>query len=387
MIRLLMVINRYHPYIGGNEIQCKLLSEELVSYGATVSVVTTWQKGARLHETVNGVNVFRILPPVGVRAMLWPTALLANTILFFFLLINRKNYDIIHAHQALWHALGAVTAGKLLKKKSVIKIAGGGPYGNVDFWQRRWLAGSKAIQLITKADVIVSLSEEIVLELSAFGKLNNVITVPNGVKCNAGGGFKKPDEVESAKQRYRKIALFVGRLVEEKGVDILLQAWKTVLNDMPTAGLFIVGEGPEQKKLSDYIEKNNMTESVVFIGQQSKVLPYLTAGDVFILPSRGGEGMSNSLLEAMSCGLPCIASGIGGNAKLIRHMETGLLFDVNEPLSLARHIIEVFRNDRLACALGDQARRFVEAHFSIDAIAKQYLLMYTRLLQEHSDME
>ncbi len=135
-----MVINRYHPFIGGNETQCRLLSEELVSRGVKVSIITTWLIGTKFYETINGVHVFRILPPVWSKVF-WPTAFFANLVLFIFLFLKRRGYDIIHVHQALWHALVAVITGRLLNKKTVVKVAGGGSSGNIAFWQGRRITG------------------------------------------------------------------------------------------------------------------------------------------------------------------------------------------------------------------------------------------------------
>lgn len=375
-----MVINRYYPFIGGNETQCKLLSEELASIGVKVSVVTTWILGERLYENINDVRVFRILPRVRTKFLLWPTALLANIVLFLFLLANRKKYDVIHAHQALWHALGVVIAGKILKKKSIVKVAGGGPYGNMDFWRNKRHLGLMAINLLKKADVIVSLSDEIVKELSSLGIQDNLVTISNGVRISDIPKYESDDKIRTLRSRYNKIALFVGRLVEEKGVDILLKAWIEVRKEEPQAGLIIVGNGPGKKRLSQFVKKNEMTGCVIFTGEENDIVRYLNVSDIFILPSRGGEGMSNALLEAMSNGLPCIVSGIGGNLKLIKHQETGMIFRNEESQSLMQHIIQLFQNRQLALELGNNARDYVRNHFSIGIIACRYLQLYSQLL-------
>ena len=218
MTGVIMVINRFHPVIGGNETQCKLLSEELASRGVQVSVVTTCLRSARFREDVNGVRVYRILPPVWPNRF-WPTVFLSNTVLILFLLLKRRQYDIIHVHQFLWHALGAVIAGRFIKKKTVVKVAGGGPFGNVDFWVRKRYAGAKAMMLLKKADRIVALSDEIIKELAAVGINRNVISIVNGVQLQINPGFEADAAMSAIKMRSSSVALFIGRFVEEKGME------------------------------------------------------------------------------------------------------------------------------------------------------------------------
>ncbi|HHT9107464.1 MAG TPA: glycosyltransferase family 4 protein [Candidatus Wunengus sp. YC64] len=376
-----MVINRYFPFVGGNETQCKILSEALVTKGVNVSVVTTWLYGTRLYENINGVRIFRILPPVWSK-ILWPTAFLSNVVLFLFLLIRKKEYDIIHAHQALWHALGVVIAGKLLNKKSVVKVAGGGPSGNIAFWQEKSITGSIAIAILKKASCVVSVSEEIAYELAHVGIQGNTVSISNGVKIEERQKDKSDFfEMQNIRNRYQKVATYIGRLSEEKGVDILLKAWKQVNKKEKQAVVVIVGDGPQREELSKFVKDNEMNGNVFFVGERKDIASYLQGSDIFILPSRG-EGMSNALLEAMSCGLPCIVSRVGGNLKLIKNRETGMFFDKEDSQDLMECVIEVFHDKNLAFKLGNNAKEFIKREFSIEAIATQYSKLYHRILDQ-----
>ncbi len=382
-MRVVMVINRYYPYIGGNEIQCKLLSEELMSLGVRVSVITSWLRGTRLCEDMNGIRIYRILPHASSKIMLWPVGFLRNAILLAFMLVRGETYDVIHVHQAIGYALGAVIAAKLLHKKSLVKVSGGGSSGNMAFWQTRYM-GFLAIRLLKKADVIVSVSDEITRELSSKGIKNNVITIYNGVRIREGKKFKKNFyDMNEVGVRHQNIATYVGRLSEEKGVDILLKAWQDVIKHVPQALLVIVGDGPQRIMLQQLADASGMMETVLFTGEQSDVAAYLQRSDIFVLPSRG-EGMSNALLEAMSYGLPCIVSATGGNLKLIRHNETGMTFDSEDHQSLARCMIELFQKEDIAHSIGSRAEDLVKNEFSIGIIANQYLRLYRSLLKSRA---
>lgn len=380
MVRVAMVINRYYPFVGGNETQCKLLSEELTIMGTNVMVITTHLREARIHENMNGINVYRVLPPVLFNKIMFiPTTLFCNFFLFLFLIIKRKEYDIIHAHQAVWYALGAVITAKLLRKKCIIKVSGSGPSGNMAFWSKSKF-GSLAVTILKKANCIISLSEEINHELAQTGIHDNIITIHNGVKIELNKKYESDSKMNDLRKRYQNIAIYVGRLSKEKGVDILLKAWDEVRKQEYQGALVIIGDGPLRRNLELY-SRTNLIDSIFFMGEQHNVVPYLQSSDIFILPSRA-EGMSNALLEAMSVGLPCIASNIGGNIKLIKNKETGLTFESENPQSLVQCIIEMFQKKDLALELGNNAKEFIKKDFLIQVIATQYIKLYYGLINQ-----
>lgn len=102
--------------------------------------------------------------------------------------------------------------------------------------------------------------------------------------------------------------------------------------------------------------------------------------DIFVLPSLA-EGMSNALLEAMACGLPCLASDISANAELIQDGVNGLLFPVGDARALAKRI-ELLLSDRaLAQGLGDAARKTVEARYTFEHVTEAYQALYLKLIE------
>ena len=101
--------------------------------------------------------------------------------------------------------------------------------------------------------------------------------------------------------------------------------------------------------------------------------------DIFILPSRA-EGMSNALIEAMSCGLPCIVSNIPANTQLITNGENGLVVSLDDQEALAEAIIQLTQDEDLRQKLGQAATQTVASHYSINIIAERYLAVYEQLL-------
>ncbi len=121
----------------------------------------------------------------------------------------------------------------------------------------------------------------------------------------------------------RPRVMFTGRLHPQKNLDVLLNAWPEVVRHT-SANLILVGWGPERDRLLARARELHVPDSVHVVGPVSDPAEHLRAADLFVLPSIA-EGMSNSLLEAMSSRLPCLVSAIGGNQDLIEDRQTGLL--------------------------------------------------------------
>jgi len=156
---------------------------------------------------------------------------------------------------------------------------------------------------------------------------NKTITVYNGISVskfvpseNAGAAVRKrlgvrPDEF---------LLVCAARLSEQKGVDILLDAIARVLRDGVQCKCVIVGDGPLRTQLTEQALKLGLSDQVFFEGFREDVLPYLQSANAFILTSRS-EGLPLSILEAMSCGLPCIVTNVGGSAEAVTDQVDGLV--------------------------------------------------------------
>ena len=136
----------------------------------------------------------------------------------------------------------------------------------------------------------------------------------------------------------------VARLAAQKAQSDLLRAL-SLLPEIETIAptLVLVGDGPDRPSL-EHLATELVPGRVVFTGHTDDPLPYLAAGDIFVLPSLA-EGLPGVLIEAMAAGLPCIATDIPGNRELVRNGETGSLVPVGSPEALA-HAIRIMLTDR-----------------------------------------
>jgi glycosyltransferase involved in cell wall biosynthesis len=171
----------------------------------------------------------------------------------------------------------------------------------------------------------------------------------------------------------------VGRLSPEKGIHVLLQAVKILVERGSRLQLTIVGGGPEEGRLKEFALRCGLGSSTVFHGETDEVDKILVATDAFILPSLS-EGLSSALLEAMACGLPVVATAVGGTRDILTDHENGLLVPPGDADKMAGAIGEIIHTPELATQLGRKARETVEREFSLEAVISRYTEVYEKLL-------
>lgn len=180
------------------------------------------------------------------------------------------------------------------------------------------------------------------------------------------------------KERRRPLVGCVGQLAPEKGHAILLEAWAQVVNQLPSAQLVLVGDGDEREAIEQWAARLP-PGSVRFAGHCQNVPPWLKALDLYVQPSLA-EGLGTSVLDAMACCLPVVASRVGGLPEAVSNGETGLLVPPDEPQDLAEAILALLRDPDRAAAMGRAGRSRVERLFSVDGMVEGYADLYRELL-------
>lgn len=173
----------------------------------------------------------------------------------------------------------------------------------------------------------------------------------------------------------RKVIGVIARLSDVKGISVLINALPLVLKEIPSATLLIAGQGPEETNLKKITRDLSLTDHVRFedtIGQTTDLLPVF---DVFVMPSLM-EGLGLSVIEAQACGIPVVASRVGGLVDLIDEGASGYLVNSRDPSALARRIIDVLKDPDGAHIMALQARSNIEQHFSAKRMVKQTLELY-----------
>lgn len=208
---------------------------------------------------------------------------------------------------------------------------------------------------------------------------NKITFVPNGIDTNY---YRPPSASEKADARHRLgyndhkvIVLYVGRLQHLKGPDILLDAWQNLPAYIHQRTLLVIaGDGPDYERL----EQRDIP-AVQMVGMQKDIRDFYWASNIFVLPSRT-EGLSNALIEAMACGLPCVGSTTGGTTDIIASGETGYLFEAESVYALTQSLERVLRAPKEWEEVGARACARVKAYADIDTVSTRINQIYESLL-------
>lgn len=163
--------------------------------------------------------------------------------------------------------------------------------------------------------------------------------------------------------------LFVGRISKEKNLTMLLDAFKELKKDYRDLKLCVVGEGPEKDELKKkYGEKDIYFEGYV---NHSNLQDYYNKSKILVLTSLS-EGFPTVIMEAMACGLPVVATNVGGVPEIIAHGKTGFLVDPNDLRDLKERIKSLLINEDIRRDMGNKALKCIKNHHSLSVVSKKY---------------
>lgn len=302
--------------------------------------------------------------------------------------VKKFDPDIIHIHHNLKSTLSIILAAKLYKKPIVhtmhdVNLACISSYGvnkktgeicnkgtlrncfkNRCFPATKFLKYAllwKLRQWVEKnyVDIILCPSKFLMATLSKLGYRNleylpNFVSLPQEVIKNTNNTPKRP------------YIIYVGRFIELKGVYYLIKAFKTILKTFPHARLLLIGNGQEKKELKSYAVKLGIKKKITFIDELSheEISFYYKNSYVCVLPSIGIESFGLTVIEAMSFGLPVVASDIGGIPELIENGKTGFLCKPRDDQDLAKKILKILNDPMLTKNMGVQAKKISRLEYS-----------------------
>lgn len=175
--------------------------------------------------------------------------------------------------------------------------------------------------------------------------------------------------------------LYVGRLVEIKGVFSLIKAFKIVLNKYPNMKLLIIGSGPEKENLQIYIKKHNLNNvAIIDTIPHKKLGYYYRQSKMVVLPSIGFENAPLSILESFSCGTPVVASNIGGIPELVKDGVTGMLFKPGDYDDLSIKIRYLLSKSSLLDKMRINCLHTIKSTYNEDNHYKNLMMVYRLVL-------
>jgi len=379
--------------IGGISPHIYNLSRSLAKNGVKVYVVTCGFPGAPQHETIDGVEVYRIdsyknpAPDFATWVYLMnvnmqkEAAALARSI--------GGKIDIFHAHDWL-----VATAGIGLKHVfrkpffATMHSTEIGRRNGIHTDYERMIHETEA-WLTYEAWKVICCSDYMISHVRwAFGlPPDKLVMVPNGVNFEA-YARKENEDLSQFRNRFalpqEKLVLFVGRLVYEKGAHVLVSAVPKVLDEID-AKFVIVGNGYMKDQLSELARGMGISHKVMFTGfvDDETLRKLQKCADVSVVPSLF-EPFGIVALEAMAAGSPVVVSDAGGLSEIVNHELDGVKVYAGNPDSLSWGITRVMTDEGLANRLRANARRKVQEKYNWNTIAQKTKNVYETVLSEYS---
>jgi len=376
-LKIIQLIPFYPPYVGGMEKQALVLVKELLRNNIEVEVISP---GINKSRIVKGENISRFRRSVWAKAKSKLVTLRYITYVFLKLSLNliKGEKVIIHGYGHGADKLVVHLFHKIFRVKYIVKVP---TSFNEEFLKvfRDRLKYSVFLRyqdkVLKNATAIVVQDRETASKLRELGyDSNRIRIIRNGVEV--------PRLLE--KRNYQRlherspILLFVGRIVEEKGIFVLLDAFNEIMRSLRGSMLWIVGDGSDLERCKTYSEKIEL-RNVIFWGRQTDVSNFYLEADIFVFPSFR-EGLPNVILEAMSYQMPIVTTNVGIIPQVIRNKKEGLLVGPRDKKALVQAVKELIETPTLAEFLAQGARKKVEQDLSIKKNCEHHMRLYGEVL-------
>ncbi|MDS3862230.1 glycosyltransferase family 4 protein [Thermosynechococcaceae cyanobacterium BACA0444] len=367
-MKILFFSAHFWPYIAGGQIMGAQLVKGLQRNGHEVTVVTA-------HDTLALPDKEKFFEVPLYRFRFWHAVRDRNAELIFKLrqdLYDLKKSlapDLVHMSSISpidlfhWHTVRAAPVPTLLTIQGSMPTWGSG-------------TESIAIQTLNSADWICACSTA---TLDEAIRLSPTIQSRTSIIHN---GKEPTDIVPAPLPSNPPHIICIGRLEQEKGFDLAINAFARVLKIFPTSRLTLVGDGSKRKELATQTQKLGISERVFFRGwvAPEQIPDLMNSATIVLVPSRR-EAFGLVALEAALLARPVIASAVGGLPEVIVNRESGILVPIENSQALAQAVIDLLQQPETMIRLGKFARQHAIDHFSFDRYLKNHVILYKKLIK------
>jgi len=348
-------------------------AKALVQMGFEVHVVTPHNQGAVYRENMEGIEVhrFRWMEPKPFRALVHFKGFLDtfrmltySVSLFFNLIRTTKKYkiQILHAHSVI--PTGYI--GSLISKLMGIPLFITAHGMDINNFEDRRLFNYFISSSLNSSHKSIAVSEDLAKKMRLLvNDENKVIVLRNGVDTH----IFHPGENKKLRYKFgikddEILILFVGYLDTFKGIYELINSFQEISAENKNVKLLMVGGGPKKEDLLDNVIKMNLEDNVIFTGmiEHQKIHKYYQAADIFVLPSYT-EGLPISVLEAMACGLPVVATNVGGIPEVITDGLGGFLVSPKSEKELIKKLNIILTNKYIRMQFVQKSLERIEDEF------------------------
>lgn len=390
-VRVLSVLQLFRPAFSGEGEWWLRMVPYLRRRGVGVSILTSRCHGdgdLAATEVVEGVEVHRVGAPGSARPH-WSFLLAAPA----FLRRQRRRFDVVLFHGDDGDVLGAsVLLGKRCGWKTVYKmtlLSADDPLTIM----RTGRLGRLRLRVLRMADGYISISGPLTRAYAEAGlPREKLLVTSQGVEASRFAFTAKQRMATRAElgiPAEGSMVLFVGSLLERKGVDILVEAWRRVVGSLEGAVLMLVGPNangglepafrPFAERIAAAVRSPEFRDTVRLVDYTPHVDRYYSAADLFVFPSRR-EGFGAVITEAMAASLPCVVSELNGIAtEVLTSGWDGVIVQSQDPAEYAFQIHRLLKDRDLATEMGRRARARVLEQFSLERVADAYAAFFAGL--------
>jgi glycogen(starch) synthase len=394
-LRVMMLSWEFPPrIIGGISPHVFFLSKSLAKNGVKVYVVTCDFPGAPAHEVIDGVEVYRVdsYKNPSPDFATWVYLMNMNMQKEAAAIANKLGggIDVFHAHD--WLVATAGIGLKHIFRKPLLVTMHSTEMGRRD---GKHTANEKMIHeteawLTYEAWKVVCCSDYMVQHVKwVFGlPSDKLVMVPNGVNSEIYENAESKEDLKNFRSRFalpgEKIVLYVGRLVYEKGIHVLINAIPKVIQKVD-AKFIIVGSGYMKEQLLNIVRSMGLEHKVLFEGfvDEKTLINLQKCADVSVVPSLF-EPFGIVALEAMAAGSPVVVSDTGGLSEIVDHETTGVKVYPNNPESLAWGITRVLLDERFSTYIKRNAYKKIIERYNWEKIGLQTKHVYEEVLGQYS---
>ena len=367
-----------YPSYGGSGVVATELGYALGERGHEVHFISS-ARPFRLHRFHEKL-FFHEVTDVNYPLFKFPpyTLLLANKIVE---VANFVGLDVIHAHYAIPHSISAYLAKQMMTRPlPLVTTLHGTDITLVGAFEEFSLLTRLALR---SSDQVTAVSAALARETEdAFGSIDQGIKViPNFIDPKM--YLPRDESMLKCRERFtpcgEKVLAHISNFREVKRVVDVVKIFALVEKVVPCC-LLLVGDGPEMARVSREVMRLGLEKKVQFLGKQESVQEILQMVDVFLLPSEK-ESFGLVALEAMACGVPVVASRVGGLPEVVQHGKTGYLAEVGDIQGMSEGVLKLLTNEVLYKTFSEQAVTWAREAFPVERAADSYEAVYESVVR------
>ncbi|MBS7619631.1 N-acetyl-alpha-D-glucosaminyl L-malate synthase BshA [Candidatus Bathyarchaeota archaeon] len=356
-----------YPTIGGSGILATRLGIELAKKGNEIHFIT-YEPPIEVHKIKHENIILHHVSVIEYPLFKYPpyTIALASKMVQ---VAQRCRLDLIHVHYAIPHATSALLT-KLVTNTPYIVTLHGSDVTIIGSDQAYCSINSYSIE---NADGVTAVSKYLANEArEKLGIKKGITVVPNFVDTEV-----YSPEIEADKQE-QFLIVHVSNFRPVKRVQDIVEAISLTTEVDKDIRLLLVGDGPEKDKIEAIVKKKNLSNQVHFTGFRRDIPLLLKQCDAFVLSS-DSESAPLTLLEAMSTGLPVIATNVGGVPEIIENRKNGILVSPRSPKSIAENILELKHDEEFRKHLSLEARKTILEKYTPQKVIEKYEEVYKQI--------